>query len=120
MTDCGLCSECDVMFTLLFCCSQKLKLARISIIYSTFYNHSFVENIRCPFADKCIQAHSHEELEEWRERFKFKRQQLQMAKDKRLHGNTYPEQLMEKLLTAEYPKSVVSDDCFISFKNATV
>jgi len=31
-----------------------------------------------------------------------------MAKDKHLHGNTYPEQLMEKLLTAEYPKSVVS------------
>lgn len=64
---------------------------------------------RCPYADKCIEAHSAEELEEWKDRFKFKRQQLQMAKDKHLHGNTYPEQLMEKLLTAEYPKSVVNE-----------
>ena len=49
-----------------------------------------------------------EELEEWKDRFKFKRQQLQLAKEKHLHGNTYPEQLMEKLMTTEYPKSVVS------------
>lgn len=67
----------------------------------------YTANGRCPYADKCIEAHSNEELEEWRERFKFKRQQLQMAKDKHLHGNTYPEQLMEKLMTAEYPKSVM-------------
>ncbi|WAQ96244.1 HELZ-like protein [Mya arenaria] len=67
----------------------------------------YTANGRCPYADKCIEAHSPDELEEWRERFKFKRQQLQMAKDKHLHGNTYPEQLMEKLLTAEYPKSVM-------------
>ena len=75
---------------------------------NTYPLYRYVENGRCPYADKCIQSHSQEELEEWRERFKFKRQQLQMAKDKHLHGNTYPEQLMEKLMTAEYPKSVVS------------
>ena len=72
------------------------------------YEFRFTENARCPFADKCTHAHSVEELEEWKERFKFKRHQLQLAKEKHLHGNTYPEQLMEKLMTTEYPKSVVS------------
>ena len=72
------------------------------------FSHRFTENARCPFADKCTHAHSVEELEEWKERFKFKRHQLQLAKEKHLHGNTYPEQLMEKLMTTEYPKSVVS------------
>ena len=30
------------------------------------------------------------------------------SNQKHLHGNTYPQQLMEKLMTTDYPKSVVS------------
>jgi hypothetical protein len=37
------------------------------------------------------------ELAEWRERFAFRKDQLQQAKDKQLYGNTFIEQLLEKM-----------------------
>ncbi|XP_046366711.2 probable helicase with zinc finger domain isoform X1 [Haliotis rufescens] len=67
----------------------------------------FSEIGRCPFGDKCTQAHSEDELNEWKERFKFRKQQLQKARDSQLHGNTYTEQLMERLTNAESPKAVL-------------
>ena len=69
---------------------------------------SYEETRKCTFGDKCTQAHSKEELQEWKERFKFRKQQIKRARDKHLHGNTYAEQLMEKLVNAENSKSVVS------------
>lgn len=65
----------------------------------------FFETQRCPYGDKCTFAHSHAELEEWRERFTFRRQQLQQARDKQLHGNTFIEQLLEKLNNPEGPQA---------------
>lgn len=72
-----------------------------------FFLCRFSEIGRCPFGDKCTQAHSEDELNEWKERFKFRKQQLQKARDSQLHGNTYTEQLMERLTNAESPKAVV-------------
>ncbi|XP_041363275.1 probable helicase with zinc finger domain [Gigantopelta aegis] len=69
--------------------------------------HRYSETGRCPFGEKCTQAHSEEELGEWRERFKFRKQQLQRAKDSHLHGNTYTEQLLERLVNTESPKAVL-------------
>ncbi|PVD39317.1 hypothetical protein C0Q70_01946 [Pomacea canaliculata] len=59
---------------------------------------------RCPFGDKCTQAHSEAELEEWQERLAFRKQQLQKARDNQLHGNTFTERLLEKLTNPEGPK----------------
>ena len=67
----------------------------------------YSETGRCPFGEKCTQAHSEEELAEWRERFKYRKHQLQHAKDIHLHGNTYTEQLLERLVNTESPKAVV-------------
>ncbi|KAK3583585.1 hypothetical protein CHS0354_039403 [Potamilus streckersoni] len=68
----------------------------------------FVETGRCPFGEKCTQAHSQEELEEWRERFQYRRQQLQKAREKHLTGSTFIEQLLEKLMTTENVNNVVA------------
>ncbi|XP_033744648.1 probable helicase with zinc finger domain [Pecten maximus] len=62
---------------------------------------------KCAFGDKCTEAHSKEELNEWKMRFKFRKQLIKVAHDKQLHGNTYAEQLMEKLVTSENPKSLM-------------
>ncbi|XP_060071826.1 probable helicase with zinc finger domain [Ylistrum balloti] len=62
---------------------------------------------KCSFGDKCTEAHSKEELGEWKKRFKFRKQLIKAAHDKQLHGNTYAEQLMEKLVTSENPKSLM-------------
>lgn len=79
----------------------------IKNVFTIFLN-SYEETRKCTFGDKCTQAHSKEELQEWKERFKFRTQQIKRARDKHLHGNTYAEQLMEKLVNAENSKSVVS------------
>lgn len=79
----------------------------IKNVLTIFWN-SYEETRKCTFGDKCTQAHSKEELQEWKERFKFRTQQIKRARDKHLHGNTYAEQLMEKLVNAENSKSVVS------------
>ena len=90
-----------------------------------FLHCSYAENAKCNFGDKCTQAHSKEELNEWKERFKFRKQQIKIARDKHLHGNTYAEQLMEKLVNAENSKSIVSFhckslsmvNCFVTFQS---
>ncbi|XP_070187827.1 probable helicase with zinc finger domain isoform X2 [Littorina saxatilis] len=65
----------------------------------------FFETQRCPLGDKCTHAHSDAELDEWRERFAFRKQQLQQARDKQLHGNTFIEQLLEKLTHPDGPQA---------------
>ncbi|KAL5018495.1 hypothetical protein ScPMuIL_004217 [Solemya velum] len=48
-----------------------------------------------------------EELEEWKERLKFRNQQVQTAREKHLHGNTYTDQLMEKMMNPDYQQEVI-------------
>ena len=62
----------------------------------------------CRFGTRCTQAHSHDELEEWKERFEYKKQRVQKARENDLHANSYAEQLMEKFLSTEQPETVVS------------
>ncbi|OWF45624.1 helicase with zinc finger domain [Mizuhopecten yessoensis] len=62
---------------------------------------------KCAFSDKCTEAHSKEELAEWQMRFKFRKQLIKVAHDKQLHGNTYAEQLIEKLMNSDNPKSLM-------------
>ncbi|XP_055954783.1 probable helicase with zinc finger domain [Patella vulgata] len=67
----------------------------------------FSENGRCTFGEKCTEAHSEEELNEWKERFKYRREQLQKAREKLLHGNSYTEKLMERLMLSENPSAIL-------------
>ncbi|XP_076449410.1 putative helicase with zinc finger domain [Babylonia areolata] len=67
--------------------------------------HRFYETQRCPYGEKCTHAHSEAELEEWKERFAFRKQQLQQARDKLLHGNTFVDQLLEKLTHPDGPQA---------------
>ncbi|KAK7502369.1 hypothetical protein BaRGS_00006322, partial [Batillaria attramentaria] len=67
----------------------------------------YLATSRCPFGDKCTQAHSEGELEEWKERFTFRKQQLQEARDHQLHGNTFTEQLLERLTNPDGPKATL-------------
>ncbi|ESO87147.1 hypothetical protein LOTGIDRAFT_106967, partial [Lottia gigantea] len=62
---------------------------------------------RCSFGVKCTEAHSEEELNEWKERFKFRREQLQKAREKLLHGNSFTEKLMERLMLSENPRAIL-------------
>lgn len=80
------------------------------MLLSHCFHHRFLPNGRCPFGDKCTQAHSKEELNEWRERFEFRKQKLLRAKEKDLHGNTLAEKLVEKLLNTEQQESVVKNE----------
>ena len=61
----------------------------------------------CRFGDKCSQAHSDAELEEWKERFEYKKRRMQKAKENDLQSNTYAEQLLKDWMNAENPESVV-------------
>lgn len=79
---------------------------------------SFVDNTKCHLGEKCTQAHSSEELEEWKDRFKYKKEQMKIAREKHLHETTYAEQLMEKLVNMDNPKSLVCY-CFFIYLNDT-
>ncbi|XP_014771741.1 probable helicase with zinc finger domain [Octopus bimaculoides] len=68
---------------------------------------SFLETGKCSYSENCTQAHSEDELQEWKDRFEFKKQSLQKARDKQLHGISYMEKLAEKLLLSENPESLL-------------
>lgn len=63
---------------------------------------------RCTFGEKCTRAHSEAELEEWNHRYAVRKQQLLQSQEARAHGGTYIEQLLEKLMSQDSPKMVVS------------
>ena len=62
----------------------------------------------CRFGSRCSQAHSEEELDEWKERFEQKKERLTLAKEGDAQSNNYAEQLMKTWMNADNPESVVS------------
>lgn len=57
----------------------------------------------CRFGERCSQAHSDDELKEWKDRFEQRRQEHA----KNMTECLYSEQLMERLANAENPESIV-------------
>lgn len=47
---------------------------------------SFRETGNCRYGYQCVEAHGIDELEEWKQRFKYREMKLQRAKDKELFG----------------------------------
>lgn len=69
--------------------------------------HRYFGRGTCRFGDNCSQAHSDEELLEWKERFEYKKQRMQRAKEDNLQSDTYAEQLLQKWMSADNPETVV-------------
>ena len=63
----------------------------------------------CRFGENCSQAHSEEELTEWKERFERHKKQVQREKQDGAHGNAYAENLLQHWISAEKKDAVVSN-----------
>lgn len=50
-----------------------------------------------------------EELNEWKERFEYRKKKLQRARDKELYGKSYTEQLLERWVQAPSPDKVMRE-----------
>lgn len=61
-----------------------------------------MDNSVCHYGNQCVEAHGHEELEEWKERFEYRKMRLQRACEKELYGKSYTEQLLEKWVNSYY------------------
>ncbi len=60
----------------------------------------FARESRCRFEGQCVEAHSEDELKEWRERFEYRKSKAQEAS--RLCGRTFVEIVLDKLAAVEY------------------
>lgn len=56
----------------------------------------------CHYGHQCVEAHGNEELQEWKERFEYRKMRLQRACEKELYGKSYTEQLLDKLVSILY------------------
>lgn len=78
-------------------------------VYSMQITHSAILCCRyfadgsCPFGEVCTQAHSNEELAEWKQRFEQQKQQQQSDSEATAAGR-----LQQRLATANNRESVVS------------
>jgi len=63
--------------------------------------------MNCPYGERCTEAHSEAELEEWKEYFEDWRARLQSETAKE-QDCQFAEQLLEKWMNAENPETVVS------------
>ncbi|XP_015917360.2 probable helicase with zinc finger domain isoform X2 [Parasteatoda tepidariorum] len=63
----------------------------------------------CRLNKLCCDAHGDDELSEWKERFDYRQKKLLQAKERRLQGRHYTEQLLDKWLTAPNPNSIMSE-----------
>ena len=60
----------------------------------------------CRFGGQCVDAHSNEELREWKERFEFRQRKAQKAA--KMYGKSFADVVLEKLSAAKNKESVRS------------
>lgn len=70
---------------------------------------NFVDNQACHYGNQCVEAHGTDELNEWKERFEYRKKKLQRARDKELYGKSYTEQLLERWVLAPSPDKVMKE-----------
>ena len=58
----------------------------------------------CSFGTQCVEAHSSEELKEWKERFDYRQKKIQRAA--KLYGKTFVDTLLDKLSSSNNPEKV--------------
>ncbi|RZF36020.1 hypothetical protein LSTR_LSTR005836 [Laodelphax striatellus] len=70
---------------------------------------AWADNGLCRYGAQCVEAHGAQELNEWRERFQYRRMKLQRACEKELYGKSYTEQLLEKWVQSSSPDRVMRE-----------
>ncbi|XP_022187469.2 probable helicase with zinc finger domain [Nilaparvata lugens] len=70
---------------------------------------SWADNGTCRYGEQCVEAHGAHELNEWRERFQYRRMKLQRACEKELYGKSYTEQLLERWVQSSSPDRVMRE-----------
>ncbi|XP_037940519.1 probable helicase with zinc finger domain [Teleopsis dalmanni] len=70
---------------------------------------AFTESQTCHYGNQCVEAHGLDELNEWKERFEYRRMRLQKACEKELYGKSYTEQILDRWIQATAPERVMSE-----------
>ncbi|XP_075164275.1 helicase with zinc finger isoform X2 [Haematobia irritans] len=70
---------------------------------------SWAESQLCHYGNQCVEAHGQDELNEWKERFEYRRMRLQKACEKELYGKSYTEQILEKWIQSTAPEKVMCE-----------
>ncbi|KAL7735007.1 hypothetical protein ACLKA6_011271 [Drosophila palustris] len=70
---------------------------------------TFVEAHTCHYGAQCVEAHGLDELNEWKERFEYRRMRVQKACEKELYGKSYTEQVLERWIQATAPERVMCE-----------
>ncbi|XP_055529882.1 probable helicase with zinc finger domain isoform X2 [Wyeomyia smithii] len=70
---------------------------------------NFLDNQSCHYGNQCVEAHGIDELNEWKERFEYRKKKLQRARDKELYGKSYTEQLLERWVQAPSPDKIMKE-----------
>ncbi|XP_005175912.1 probable helicase with zinc finger domain isoform X1 [Musca domestica] len=70
---------------------------------------SWTESQLCHYGNQCVEAHGQDELNEWKERFEYRRMRLQKACEKELYGKSYTEQILEKWIQSTAPEKIMCE-----------
>lgn len=70
---------------------------------------TFTEAQTCHYGAQCVEAHGQDELNEWKERFEYRRMRVQKACEKELYGKSYTEQVLERWIQATAPERVMCE-----------
>ncbi|XP_017861405.1 PREDICTED: probable helicase with zinc finger domain [Drosophila arizonae] len=70
---------------------------------------TFAEAQTCHYGAQCVEAHGLDELNEWKERFEYRRMRVQKACEKELYGKSYTEQVLERWIQATAPERIMCE-----------
>ncbi|XP_036325735.1 LOW QUALITY PROTEIN: probable helicase with zinc finger domain [Rhagoletis pomonella] len=70
---------------------------------------AYQESQTCHYGNQCVEAHGQDELNEWKERFEYRRMRLQKASEKELYGKSYTEQILDRWIQATAPERIMCE-----------
>lgn len=70
---------------------------------------SWSESQLCHYGNQCVEAHGPDELNEWKDRFEYRRMRLQKACEKELYGKSYTEQILERWIQSTVPEKIMAE-----------
>nr|XP_014088469.1 probable helicase with zinc finger domain [Bactrocera oleae]XP_014088470.1 probable helicase with zinc finger domain [Bactrocera oleae]XP_014088471.1 probable helicase with zinc finger domain [Bactrocera oleae]XP_014088473.1 probable helicase with zinc finger domain [Bactrocera oleae]XP_014088474.1 probable helicase with zinc finger domain [Bactrocera oleae]XP_014088476.1 probable helicase with zinc finger domain [Bactrocera oleae]XP_036214251.1 probable helicase with zinc finger domain [B len=70
---------------------------------------AYQESQSCHYGNQCVEAHGQDELNEWKERFEYRRMRLQKASEKELYGKSYTEQILDRWIQATAPERIMCE-----------
>jgi len=62
----------------------------------------------CRFSNQCVEAHSSEELREWKERFEYRQKKAQKAA--KMYGKSFADMILEKIAAAKNKDMVMNNE----------